>query len=234
MSLTASCPPPAAPSVTRQTDVTGVILAGGEGRRMGGLDKGLQPLHGQALARHCATRLAPQVAVLALNANRHLDQYAAWGWPVWPDARVQAASPASRPSAPESRSSEPPPRHDGPLAGLLTALSHAATPLVQVAACDTPLFPHDLVATLHRALHEAEADIALPCTRDADGRTWQHPTFALLRTALCPSLQAYLAAGDRQMMRWLASHRHVQVELPHDAFRNFNTLADLQAYADRT
>ncbi|HEY0200662.1 MAG TPA: molybdenum cofactor guanylyltransferase MobA [Burkholderiaceae bacterium] len=199
--------------------ITGLVLAGGLGTRMGGQDKGLLPYQGEPLARHALRRLAPQVHALALNANRNLDTYACWGVPIWPDARRG---------------------HPGPLAGMLVGMTHCATPLLATVPCDTPLFPHDLVARLAQTLASTQADIAMATAPEAARSPLRRqPVFCLLRTQLAPSLQAFLDAGGRRIAEWTGQH-HTVLEAfnqPGDdprAFHNANTPAELQALAVRT
>src|SRR5947199_3145619 len=129
-------------------DITGLILAGGRGSRMGGVDKGLQNHRGVPLALHALMRLAPQVGELMINANRNLAAYESFGVPVWPDSLADYA---------------------GPLAGFLTGLEHCETPYMVTVPCDTPLFPQDLVARLAEALEREDAEIAIAAARDEDG-----------------------------------------------------------------
>ncbi len=193
-------------------DITGLVLAGGRGSRMGGVDKGLQLHQGTPLALHALRRLAPQVGALAFNANRNPEAYAAFGAPVWPDALPDGVG-----------------DYPGPLAGMLAGLSRAATPYVVTVPCDTPNFPHDLVARLARALQDDSAALALAATREADGRVMPQPVFCLLHTALRDSLEAALRAGERRINRWAASHRVATVVFDDTAaFFNANTLEDLQ------
>ncbi|MBS1145612.1 MAG: molybdenum cofactor guanylyltransferase [Proteobacteria bacterium] len=184
-------------------DVTGVILAGGLGRRMGGVDKGLQLLNGKALVRHVAERLAPQVGALMINANRSQAEYVALGYPVLADAIPDFA---------------------GPLAGLHAALVASATPLVLTVPCDSPYLPLDLVARLYAGMREKGADLAIA---RADGRV--HPVFCLCRTSLAPQLAAFLNEGGRRVMEWCQRAGCVEVDFDDQpaAFGNFNTLDDL-------
>jgi molybdopterin-guanine dinucleotide biosynthesis protein A len=187
--------------------ITGIVLAGGRGSRMGGVDKGLQNHHGLPLALHALLRLQPQVGHTMINANRNLAAYEAMGVPVWPD---------------------PLPDFPGPLAGLLAGLEHCETPYVVTVPCDTPNFPSDLVPRLAAALTEADAEIAMVATREGVELRAQ-PVFCLLRTELLESLVAYLHEGERKIMGW--TRRHRTVELPFDdasAFFNANTPAELQ------
>ncbi len=200
-------------------DITGLILAGGRGSRMGGVDKGLQPFRGVPLALHALRRLQPQVGRVMINANRNLDAYAALGVPVHPDALDDFA---------------------GPLAGFLSGLTHCETAYLATVPCDSPCFPLDLVPRLARALEREQADIAMAAapTRDAEGRVElrAQPVFCLLRKRLLASLADYTRNGGRKVGAWVAQHRTVQV--PFDAsdddpmaFANANTLAELQALA---
>lgn len=189
------------------TDITGLVLAGGRGSRMGGVDKGLQNHRGMPLAMHALLKLQLQVGQVMLNANRNLAAYEAMGVPVWPD---------------------PLPDHPGPLAGLLAGLEHCETPWLVTVPCDTPNFPDDLVARLAAAAAADDADIAMAATQE-DGRLQVQPVFCLLRASLLESLVGYLHAGERKIDRWTAQHRCTSV--PFDdaaAFFNANTLAELQ------
>jgi molybdopterin-guanine dinucleotide biosynthesis protein A len=179
-----------------------LVLAGGRGSRMGGVDKGLQTLRGEPLVRHALDRLAPQVGPLMISANRHLDAYAAFGVPVWPDE---------------------PPDYAGPLAGFIAGLSHCFTPWLVTVPVDTPRFPDDLVARLAAGA----ADIAVPVTLE-DGRRRRQPAFCLMRTALRGHLAEFVRGGGRKIDDWLS--RHAVTEVPFDdaaAFFNANTPDEL-------
>lgn len=189
------------------SQITGLVLAGGRGTRMGGLDKGLQNHHGLPLALHALLRLQPQVGETMVNANRNLGAYEAMGVPVWPD---------------------PLPDHPGPLAGLLAGLEHCATPWLACVPCDVPGFPHDLVARLAAAADAAGAPLALAATEDA-GERRQHPVFALVHASLLESLVAYLHAGERKILPWMRSHGAAEVLFDDAAaFANANTLDELR------
>jgi molybdopterin-guanine dinucleotide biosynthesis protein A len=188
-------------------DISGVVLAGGRGSRMGGVDKGLQNHGGMALALHALLRLQLQVGAVMINANRNLGAYEAMGAPVWPDAM---------------------PDYPGPLAGLLTGLEHCETPYLVSVPCDTPNFPTDLVARLSAALVQADAEIAMAAAPE-DGTLRTQPVFCLLKTELLGSLVQYLQSGQRKIDRWTAMHRCVVVEFDDaEAFFNANTLAELR------
>lgn len=188
-------------------DITGVVLAGGEGRRMGGADKGLQRLKGRALAERVLERLRPQVGQVLISANRNLDQYREFGYPVVEDLT---------------------PDHAGPLAGIQAAMNRAATPLLLSAPCDSPLLPADLARRLGAALDAAAADIAVP---RAGGRV--HRAFCLVRRQLLPRLDAFLAGGGRRLGHWHESLHAVEVDFEDcaEAFGNINSLADLDQLA---
>jgi molybdopterin-guanine dinucleotide biosynthesis protein A len=191
--------------------ITGLVLAGGRGMRMGGLDKGLQTLHGEPLAAHVLKRLAPQTGALLISANRHPDTYrnlgAAFG------ARVLA---------------DTLPGFPGPLAGLLAGLRGAGTEYVLSAPCDTPGLPVELAGRLAQALHSEQADIATVSTADAEGNVSLHPVFALLRTSLADDLATFLEAGERKVRAWYARHKTAEVAFTDErAFYNINSLQEL-------
>jgi molybdopterin-guanine dinucleotide biosynthesis protein A len=190
-------------------DITGLVLAGGRGSRMGGADKGLQNHLGMPLALHALLRLAPQVGPTLVNANRNLAAYEAMGSPVWPDAL---------------------PDYPGPLAGFLAGLERCETPYLATVPCDTPDFPTDLVARLAEALARDEADIAIAATREPDGSTQVQPVFCLMRASLLESLVRATTAGERKIDRWAKQHRCSEVLFDEaGAFFNANTLAELQS-----
>jgi molybdopterin-guanine dinucleotide biosynthesis protein A len=200
-------------------DITGLVLAGGQGSRMGGADKGLQPFQGQPLAWHALRRLQPQVGPMALSANRNLHAYAT------------LAQAFMAPVLTDSLSGYP-----GPLAGFLAGLAHCRTPWLLTAPCDSPRFPADLALRLAQAAEREQADIAMACAPEADGlRTLRpQPVFCLLRANLYTSLRRFLENGGRKIGAWTAQHHCVRVafDLPGDdpqAFANANSLAELQA-----
>ena len=205
-----------------RTDIAGIVLAGGQGSRMGGLDKGLQDFHGRPLAALAVERLRPQAAPgrLFLSANRNPERYAAFGVPVLGDGM---------------------PGHPGPLAGLLAGLEHGGTPWLLAVPCDTPRFPLDLGVRLAEAAEAAGADIAIAAAPEAPDRSGDpvpeavrlHPVCCLLRAGLHDDLRNYLAGGGRKVLAWM--ERHVLATAVFDrpgddphAFRNANTLAELR------
>ena len=188
-------------------DITGLILCGGRGTRMGGVDKGLQNHHGIPLALHALMRLQPQVGHVLINANRNLSAYESMGVPVWPDPMAD---------------------YPGPLAGWLAGLEHCETPYLLTVPCDSPNFPLDLALRLAAALVDADADIAMAATVE-DGRQQVQPVFCLLKSGLIESLVAYLNAGERKIDRWTAQHHCATVRFEDPAaFANANTLVELQ------
>lgn len=194
-------------------EITGIILAGGRGSRMGGADKGLQNFNGVPLALHTLLRLAPQVGEVMINANRNLSAYESFGVPVWPDAAGLG-------------------EYSGPLAGFLTGLERCETPYLLTVPCDTPLFSLDLVERLAQALEREDADIAVVAAPEEDGQLRPQPVFCLLRTRLLESLMLFTTSGGRKIDAWTAQHKTVLVpfNLPGDdarAFFNANTLAEL-------
>lgn len=194
-------------------DITGLVLAGGRGSRMGGVDKGLQNHLGMPLALYTLLRLGAQVGHSMINANRNLAAYESMGAPVWPDAL---------------------PDYPGPLAGFLAGLEHCETPWLVTVPCDTPNFPDDLVARLAAAAEAEGAEAAMAATREPDGSLQLQPVFCLLHTMLLESLVRATAAGERKIDRWTAQHRCAVVAFDDaDAFFNANTLAELQSLQHR-
>ncbi len=193
-----------------RSEITGLVLAGGRGSRMGGADKGLQNHRGLPLALHALLRLQPQVGHAMINANRNLAAYDSMGVPVWPDPLAD---------------------YPGPLAGLLAGLEHCETPYLVSVPCDTPDFPADLVERLSLALQAEDAEIAMAATRDDHGHggLQPQPVFCLLRASLIDSLVAFLQGGQRKIDRWTAQHRCATAVFDDAAaFFNANTAAELQ------
>jgi molybdopterin-guanine dinucleotide biosynthesis protein A len=189
--------------------ITGLVLAGGRGSRMGGVDKGLQTFRGAPMALHVVMRLSPQVGSLMINANQNLGPYEGFGVPVWPDQVGGFA---------------------GPLAGLQTGLSHCETAYLVTAPCDSPFLPDDLVERLSAGLVDKNADLAVAVTGDAGARQ-PHPVFCLAKAALLPHLNQFLQEGGRKFDAWYASLNVAEVHFPDEAaFRNINTLEELRSY----
>ena len=198
-------------------NITGLILAGGRGSRMGGVDKGLQNFNGIPLALHTLMRLGPQVETVMVNANRNLSAYESFGASVWPDASADFA---------------------GPLSGFLVGLERAETPYLLTVPCDTPRLPLDLAERLANALVREGADIAMAAAPEVkpDGSTEvrAQPVFCLLKIELSESLVVFTHSGGRKIDAWTAQHKTVLVpfDAPTDdplAFANINTLTELQA-----
>jgi molybdopterin-guanine dinucleotide biosynthesis protein A len=183
--------------------VSGIVLAGGQGSRMGGVDKGLQAFRGKPMVAHVIERLSPQVDELLVNANRNPGEYARFGHRVIADEI---------------------PGFAGPLAGFERGLAHAAGALVVTVPCDSPFLPVDLVARLRRHLESADAQLAVARTGDQS-----HPVFCLMRREVLPSLQQFLGSGQRKIDRWYEALRVAEVGFDDeaDAFLNINTLAEL-------
>ncbi len=190
-------------------DITGVVLAGGMGRRMStdgtGLDKGLAPLRGRAMVAHVIERFEPQVGTLIVNANRNSDRYAAFGFSVVPDSIEGFA---------------------GPLAGIEAALAHCRSRYLATTPCDTPFIPLDLVARLAQAIERAHVSLAVA---RAGGQP--HPVFMLMEASLLPGLRNFLAAGRRKIDAWYAGFPVVEVDFDDErAFSNINTPGELSRH----
>lgn len=188
--------------------ITGLILAGGQGSRLGGIDKGLQSYAGQPLAQLALQRLAPQVGRTMVSANRNLEAYRLMGAPVWPDAASTAG-------------------YEGPLAGFLAGLQHCETPWLVTVPCDCPRFPADLVQRLSQALVVVDADVAIAATRRGNELKLE-PAFCLMKRELQSSLLHFMQSGQRRIERWTAQHRRAEAVFDDEqAFFNINTPDDL-------
>jgi molybdopterin-guanine dinucleotide biosynthesis protein A len=185
--------------------VTGIVLAGGLGRRMGGVDKGLVDFLGKPLIAHVVERLSPQVDEILINANRELDRYAALGYPVIEDDIAGFA---------------------GPLAGLHKGLRSAKHPFVLTVPCDSPLLPLNLVERLMQGLIQNDADLAVAKTG-----AQAHPVFCLCRKTLLKNLETYLLDGGRKIDTWYSALKVVEVPFDDDplAFANVNTAEELRS-----
>ena len=185
--------------------VTGVILSGGRGTRMGGMDKGLVPFRGRTLIEWVLDRIEPQVAEVLISANQNLDRYLALGHPVLTD-RVTGFA--------------------GPLAGLHAGLCLARSNLVIMVPCDSPFLPADLVQRMAQALADRDADVAVARTGDQ-----RHPVFCLCRASVLANLTAFLEAGGRKVDAWYAALNVCDVAFDDHAggLLNINTLEQLQA-----
>jgi molybdenum cofactor guanylyltransferase len=182
--------------------ITGIVLAGGKGSRMGGVDKGLQPLRGKPMVEWVLARFAPQVGEIVINANQNLATYEKYGHRVVSDAIGGFA---------------------GPLAGLHAGLNAAKHPLVVTVPCDSPFLPSDLVGRLQASLKNHDLAVAKTGAQP-------HPVFALMKRDVRESLEAFLASGGRKIDAWYAALKVVEVSFDDeaDAFRNINTLEELK------
>src|SRR5688572_20217655 len=189
--------------------ITGVILAGGQGRRMGGVDKGLKVLRGKPMVAWAIERFAPQVDEILINANQNLSTYGEFGYRVIPDEIGGYA---------------------GPLAGLHRGLSEASHDLIATVPCDSPFLPADLIQRLRGALDATGSVIAVAKTG-----TQPHPVFCLCRKSVLPGLTQFLEGGGRKIDAWYSSLKVVEVLFDDKpgAFSNVNTMAELQAFEER-
>lgn len=192
-----------------RNEITGLILAGGKGTRMGSLDKGLQPFLGKPLFLHAVERLKPQVASVFISANRNEKQYAQSGLAVLPDM---------------------PPAFAGPLAGFATGLAHCSTSYLLAVPCDSPFFPDNLAFELSLALLREQTKAAVVVTGSAPTFALQ-PVFCLMKRGILPHLQAFLATGQRKIAAWYATLKISRVYFQNEAaFDNINTLQELKKH----
>ncbi len=190
--------------MNQQTKVTGVILAGGLARRMNGQDKGLIEFREKPLIQYAISAIEPLVKQVFINANRNLDQYQRFGYPVIMDQTHT---------------------FDGPLAGVLTALKACETEVLLVMPCDSPLIKASHLERLLSMRENDHADIAVAF----DG-TRLHPVFLALSADLTSSLEQFLASGERKIDKWLGWHQTINVDFSDnpEIFANINTLKELQ------
>jgi molybdopterin-guanine dinucleotide biosynthesis protein A len=209
-------------SYMNDLSMTGLILAGGRGARMGGIDKGLQNFNGTPLTLHTLMRLQMQEAEplsqIMVVANRNLSAYESFGVQVWPDSTDGFA---------------------GPLAGFLTGLERCETDLLLTVPCDSPLFPLNLAQRLLDALVSEEAEIAVAAAREEDGSVRAQPVFCLMRVNLLESLVKFMQSGGRKIDAWSALHKTVLVpfdtaDVDPRAFFNANTLEELHRLEQST
>lgn len=186
-------------------NVTGIVLAGGQGRRMGGVDKGLVTFQGRPMVASVIERFSPQVDELLINANRHQDAYAALGYRVIPDATTGFV---------------------GPLAGLQAGLLAAGHELVATVPCDSPFLPRDLISRLKSALESSDAQLAAAITGNQP-----QPVFCLCRRDTLPQLNEFMCRGGRKVDAWYATLKVAEVNFADDidAFININTRQELDA-----
>ncbi len=184
--------------------ISAIILAGGLGTRMGGVDKGLLRLQNKVLISHVIDRLTLQVNEVIINANRSLQQYQSFGLKIVQDETDEFL---------------------GPLSGFLLGLKHAQYDLVLTVPCDSPLLPSDLATRLYNALEQSSADIAFACSDDNT-----HPVFCLMRKSVLSSLISFLEQGERKVSAWQKNLNYIEVDFSDTshAFTNLNTLDDLK------
>lgn len=189
----------------KQEQVTGVILAGGQGSRMGGLDKGLIEWQGRPLIEHLIAAFQTQLSSLMINANRNQAIYQSYGFPVISDQTTD---------------------YQGPLAGLFAAMRAVKTPYILTIPCDSFYLAPDFAARMLQALNVSTAPLVVA----HDGEQLQ-PTYALVPIALLPNLEAFLANGERQLRAWYQQQRMATVNCGDIAimFQNINTPAHYQA-----
>ncbi len=181
--------------------IYGIILAGGQGSRMGGQDKGWVVYQQQPLVQQIIKRLTPQVSGLAINANRNLDDYSSLGFPVITDLEAG---------------------FQGPLMGMLSGLKASPQEWTLFVPCDGPFLPKDLAQNLYQAAIEQSCDIAVA----SDGDNLQ-PVVVLLRTSLHQQLQKAIAAGERKPRRWYMEIGYCKVVFPSQSLKNFNRLDEI-------
>lgn len=193
--------------------ISGLILAGGRGMRMGQVNKGLQNFQGEAMVSHVLRRLSPQVSQVSINVNQDTDQYKSFNCSLIPDVI---------------------PDYAGPLAGLHAGLLQCSTPYLVTAPCDSPFLPLDLVERLSQALDQQQAQLAVALTPEnlhGSVRWQQQPVFCLAKADLAQNLENFLQSGGRKVSDWY-THLHV-VEVAFEdilSFRNINTRAELEQY----
>ena len=190
--------------IVQPAEVTAVILAGGRGRRMGGVDKGLVEINNLPLIEHALSAMSPQVGQLIINANRNIEEYQRYGFPVVSDTMAD---------------------YQGPLAGFASTMAAAETDYIVTIPCDSPLLPADLVQRLVHALQNGDAELAVA----HDGQRLQ-PVFALIRVSLLPGLLEFLRRGDRKIDLWYAQHKMAMADFSDipETFLNINTPGDQQ------
>lgn len=188
-----------------KNEITGVILAGGQARRMQGKDKGLVLLNNKPMIEYVINILKPQVNNLLINANRNLDKYSAYGFDIVSD---QLSG------------------YHGPLAGMASALDRVTTPLMLTAPCDSPFIAEDLAERLMSALESEKADISVA----HNGERIQ-PVFCLIKKELVSSMKDFLNKGERKIDKWFKQHSLAIADFSDipKTFDNLNTIEDIQS-----
>lgn len=187
--------------------ITGLVLAGGLGRRMGGQDKGLVTYQNKPLIEHVLAAFGPQVSALQISANRNIKRYQQYGYPVWTDDVQHIAD------------------FSGPLVGIATGLQHCQTDWLACVPCDAVSLPANLVARLYDAARQHATPLAIV----HDGNRTQ-PLYAVIHRQLLPKLVAYLQADNQKVMAWMDDHQALQVDFSDQqaAFRNINRTEELR------
>ena len=193
----------------KNDQITGLILAGGRARRMGGVDKGLVELDGKPMVTHVVGRLAPQVGRIIINANRNLAVYREWSNTVVKDRNGE---------------------YDGPLAGVASGLEAADTEFMLTVPCDCPLVANDLTERMYHGLISERAEVAVA----TDGQRLQ-PVFMLLARGLLASIESFLATGERKIDKWFENHAVTVVDFSDepDTFLNINSIEEKEELARR-
>jgi molybdenum cofactor guanylyltransferase len=195
--------------MSSKNNVTGLILAGGRAQRMGGIDKGLIPFKGKPLIESAIALLQPQVEHILINANRNLEQYAKYGYPVLPDEEQNFS---------------------GPLAGFLVGLKHCTTTYMLTSPCDSPLLPSDLTVKMMTELERGGFDLVYASSKEANQKIWAQPVFCLMRRDLSGSLERFLSGGDLKIDQWFKRINASTVVFENAvAFSNVNTPEELQS-----
>ena len=184
-------------------NITGIILAGGQARRMGGQDKGLIELAHKPMIEYVLNSIEPQVDDIIINANRNQAVYGRYGFAVVAD---QIGG------------------YCGPLAGMASGLQAAKTPFVVTVPCDSPLIPDDLVQKLYSTLQDEDAEI---CTALSNGRL--QPVFTVMKTEVLSSMLDFLNNGERKIDKWFEQHRLAIADFSEqpDTFININSAEEL-------
>jgi molybdopterin-guanine dinucleotide biosynthesis protein A len=195
--------------MTSSKDITGLILAGGQAQRMGGIDKGLIPFHEKPLIESAIAKLKPQVQTIVINANRNITKYAGYGYPVIMDET---------------------PDFSGPLAGFSAGLKACKTPYLLTVPCDSPLLPNNLAQNLSDEMERGDFQLVYASSKEADGKVWAQPVFCLMRANLQDSLASFLLKGDLKIDRWFKELRSGTVIFDDpQVFANVNTPEELKS-----
>jgi molybdenum cofactor guanylyltransferase len=187
-----------------KNDLTGVILAGGQARRMEGQDKGLVLLNKKPMIEYVINTLKPQVNSLLINANRNHDTYSKYGYNIVSDELSG---------------------YHGPLAGMASALNIIKTPYMLVVPCDSPFIPNDLAKRLINSLEENNAEISVAHNGDR-----MQPVFCLIKKDLLTSMNDFLNQGERKIDKWFNLHTLAIADFSDipETFDNLNTLEDIK------